>query len=159
MPNDLRFGYVRATILPIRTVAEQRRCGVHLPEHVVEPIERSLVEERVGAHVAVFPRPFLRGEAQLGLGAGNGVIQLLRLPLPERVLRGLAECIACPTLVCEAEQDPFWQGQPQQLYEALTCPKPFLRFTAEEGAGEHCHVGAHTLFHERAFDWLDDVLR
>ena len=38
-------------------------------------------------------------------------------------LRGLAECIACPTLVCEAAQDPFWQGQPKQLYDAVTCPK------------------------------------
>lgn len=73
-------------------------------------------------------------------------------------LRGIAEQIACPTLVCEAEEDPFWQGQPEQLYDALTCPKSFLRFSAEEGAGEHCHVGAHTLFHQRAFDWLDDVL-
>ena len=74
-------------------------------------------------------------------------------------LRGVAERIACPTLVCEAEEDPFWQGQPKQLYDALTCPKTFLPFTAEEGAGHHCHVGAHTLFHQRAFDWLDDVLR
>jgi alpha-beta hydrolase superfamily lysophospholipase len=74
-------------------------------------------------------------------------------------LRGLAERISCPTLVCEAEDDPFWQGQPRQLYDALTCPKTFLRFTAEEGAGEHCHVGAHALFHQRAFDWLDEVLR
>ncbi len=74
-------------------------------------------------------------------------------------LRGIAERIACPTLVCEADADPFWQGQPAQLYAALTCPKTLIRFTAEEGAGEHCHVGAHTLFHQRAFDWLDDVLR
>ncbi|HEY7030022.1 MAG TPA: alpha/beta hydrolase [Thermomicrobiales bacterium] len=74
-------------------------------------------------------------------------------------LRGLAERITCPTLVCEAEDDPFWQGQPRQLYEALTCRKTFLRFTTDEGAGEHCHVGAHILFHQRAFDWLDDVLR
>lgn len=42
-------------------------------------------------------------------------------------LRGAAERIACPPLVCEAEQDPFWQGQPQQLYDALTCPKSYLR--------------------------------
>jgi dienelactone hydrolase len=74
-------------------------------------------------------------------------------------LRGLAERITCPALVCEAEDDPFWQGQLRQLHDALTCPKTFLRFTAEEGAGEHCYVGAHTLFHQRAFDWLDDVLR
>jgi len=73
-------------------------------------------------------------------------------------LRCIAERIRCPTLVCEADADPFWQGQPEQLFAALTCPKTLLRFTTEEGAGAHCHVGAHTLFHQRAFDWLDDVV-
>lgn len=71
-------------------------------------------------------------------------------------LRGIAELIRCPTLVCAADADPFWQGQPEQLYAALTCPKTFICFTAAEGAGHHCHVGAHTLFHQRAFDWLDE---
>ena len=73
-------------------------------------------------------------------------------------LKGLAERITCPTLVCDAENDPFWQGQPRQLFDALTCEKRYLLFTTEEGAGEHCHAGAHTLFHQRMFDWLDDVL-
>ena len=44
------------------------------------------------------------------------------------------------------------------LYEALHCPKTFVAFTAAEGAGEHCHEGALTLFHQRMFDWLDDTL-
>jgi alpha-beta hydrolase superfamily lysophospholipase len=44
-------------------------------------------------------------------------------------------------------------------YEALHCPKTFLTFTAAEGAGEHCHEGALTLFHQRLFDWLDDTLK
>lgn len=69
-----------------------------------------------------------------------------------------AELIRCPTLVCEADADPFWPGQPEQLFAALTCPKTLLRFSAAEGAGHHCHVGAHTLFHQRAFDWPDDTL-
>lgn len=71
----------------------------------------------------------------------------------------VADRITCPTLVCEAENDMFFRGQPAQLYEALRCPKTFLAFTAAEGAGEHCHEGALTLFHQRLFDWLDDTLR
>ena len=43
-------------------------------------------------------------------------------------------------------------------YDALHCPKTLLAFTAAEGAEEHCHVGALTLFHQRMFDWLDDTL-
>jgi dienelactone hydrolase len=74
-------------------------------------------------------------------------------------LRDLAGAIQCPTLVCEADHDPFWQGQPRQLFDALVCPKTFLMFTEEEGAGEHCHAGAHVRFHQAMFDWLDDVLR
>ena len=66
--------------------------------------------------------------------------------------------ITCPTLVCEAENDHFFSGQPQMLYDALRCPKTLLTFTAAEGAAEHCHVGALTLFHQRMFDWLDDTL-
>jgi pimeloyl-ACP methyl ester carboxylesterase len=74
-------------------------------------------------------------------------------------LTHVAAQITCPTLVCEAEDDQFFEGQPAMLYEALRCPKTFLQFTAAEGAGEHCHEGALTLFHQRMFDWLDDTLR
>lgn len=77
-------------------------------------------------------------------------------------LTDVAAKITCPTLVCEAENDQFFAGPPSQpamLYEALRCPKTFLEFTAAEGAGEHCHAGALTLFHQRMFDWLDDTLK
>jgi pimeloyl-ACP methyl ester carboxylesterase len=73
-------------------------------------------------------------------------------------LTEVADRITCPTLVCDAEDDQFLKGQPPMLYEALQCPKTFLEFTAAEGAGEHCHEGALTLFHQRMFDWLDDTL-
>ena len=74
-------------------------------------------------------------------------------------LTEVADQINCPTLVCEAENDHFFSGQPQQLYDALQCPKTLLTFTAAEGADEHCHVGALTLFHQRMFDWLEDTVR
>ncbi|MCR8635491.1 alpha/beta hydrolase family protein [Paenibacillus radicis (ex Xue et al. 2023)] len=73
-------------------------------------------------------------------------------------LEGVADKIKCPTLVCEAEDDHFFAGQPQQLYDALTCPKTFMKFTAEEGAEEHCHFGALLLLNHRLFDWLDQTL-
>jgi dienelactone hydrolase len=74
-------------------------------------------------------------------------------------LTHVVDQITCPTLVCDAENDQFLKGQPRMLYEALHCPKTFAAFTAAEGAGEHCHEGALTLFHQRMFDWLDDTLR
>jgi pimeloyl-ACP methyl ester carboxylesterase len=70
---------------------------------------------------------------------------------------GVAEKISCPTLVCEAENDIFFKGQPQELYDHLTCPKTLMRFTASEGAGAHCQVGAGRLAFARIYDWLDET--
>ncbi|HUB58917.1 MAG TPA: alpha/beta fold hydrolase [Candidatus Micrarchaeia archaeon] len=70
---------------------------------------------------------------------------------------GVAEKIACPTLVLDAEEDIFFKGQPETLYEHLTCPKTLMRFTVAEGAGAHCQVGAHRLAFGRIYDWLDDI--
>jgi alpha-beta hydrolase superfamily lysophospholipase len=71
---------------------------------------------------------------------------------------GVAEKISCPTLVCEAEDDLFFKGQPQALYDHLTCRKALVRFTTAEGAGPHCQVGASRLSFARMFDWLDETL-
>jgi len=71
---------------------------------------------------------------------------------------GIAEQITCPTLVCEAASDIFFEGQPRLLFDHLTCPKAFIAFTDAEGAGAHCQVGAQRLAFARIYDWLDDTL-
>lgn len=71
---------------------------------------------------------------------------------------GIAEQIRCPTLVCEAEKDLFFQGQAQQLFDHLTCPKTMVKFTDAEGAGAHCEEGASRLAYARLYDWLDETL-
>lgn len=72
-------------------------------------------------------------------------------------LDGLAGKIICPSLICIAENDDI-AAYAKVLFDALTCEKQFLTFTNAEGAGEHCEDGNRSLFHQRAFDWLDDVL-
>lgn len=74
-------------------------------------------------------------------------------------MKGIASNISCHTLICEAENDHFFKGQPEQIFAALTCPKSYISFTGEEGAGEHCHVGALSLFNARIFDWLNTIFR
>jgi hypothetical protein len=64
--------------------------------------------------------------------------------------------IRCPTLICSAENDEIGVTA-RRLYDALTCEKDFIAFTAREGAGNHCEAGARSLFNQRAFDWLDRV--
>jgi len=71
---------------------------------------------------------------------------------------GIAEQITCPTLVCDAQSDLFWPGQPQVLFDHLTCPRTLLRFTDAEGAGAHCQFGAQRLACARIYDWLDETL-
>jgi len=73
-------------------------------------------------------------------------------------LEGRVEHIRCPTLICSAENDDIGVTA-RKLYDALSCEKAFIAFTAPEGAGEHCEVGARSLFNQRAFDWLGAVLR
>jgi hypothetical protein len=43
------------------------------------------------------------------------------------------ETLLCPTLVCEAEDDQFFLGQPAMLFDALRCPQTLSTFTAAEG--------------------------
>jgi pimeloyl-ACP methyl ester carboxylesterase len=72
-------------------------------------------------------------------------------------LEGRVEKIRCPTLVCSAENDEIGVTA-RTLYDKLKCEKSFFVFADNEGAGEHCEVGARALFNQRAFDWLDSVL-
>ncbi|MFE3267124.1 alpha/beta hydrolase family protein [Streptomyces sp. NPDC059215] len=73
-------------------------------------------------------------------------------------MAGIADRITCPTLVLDAENDQFFKGQPQRLVDEMTCQKELILFREDEGAGEHCHEGAISLFHQRTFDWLDTLL-
>lgn len=84
-------------------------------------------------------------------------IEFFRLA-PEYTLKGREQLITCPTLVCAAEGDDL-SARARRLLDALTCEKEYVEFRAADGAGEHCESGARTLFHQRAFDWLDAVLQ
>ncbi|MGK9148217.1 alpha/beta fold hydrolase [Plantibacter flavus] len=72
-------------------------------------------------------------------------------------LKGFAEQITCPTLVCHAEGDDI-AAQAPELYAALNCEKQLILFTEAEGAGQHCEVGARQLYLARSFGWLDGIL-
>ncbi|MBL8581100.1 MAG: alpha/beta fold hydrolase [Rhizobiaceae bacterium] len=71
-------------------------------------------------------------------------------------MEGRAELIRCPTLLTAAEDDPL-SSTAQHFYEALRCPKKLIRFTAAEGAGDHCEMMNRSLLNRRVFDWLDDI--
>jgi Alpha/beta hydrolase family len=72
---------------------------------------------------------------------------------------GLAPSIKCPSFVADNETDLVSTGQGQQLYDAMTCPKTFRRFTRAEGAEGHCEGMAPIVFWTAAFDWLHTTVR
>jgi pimeloyl-ACP methyl ester carboxylesterase len=83
----------------------------------------------------------------------DSIMDFLRI-MPQYSLSDRVDQMRCPTLITWAENDPI-VGFAEKLYEALTCQKTLLRFTNDEGAGDHCKMDARTLFHQRTFDWLD----
>ena len=45
----------------------------------------------------------------------------------------------------------------QRLHDALTCRKTIVRFTAAEGAGDHCEMMNRSALSRTALDWLDET--
>jgi hypothetical protein len=71
----------------------------------------------------------------------------------------LAPSIRCPSFVTDNETDVVSTGQGERLFEAMTCPKTFRRFTRAEGAEGHCEGMAPIVFWTAAFDWLETTVR
>jgi hypothetical protein len=58
----------------------------------------------------------------------------------------------------DAEGDLVFKGQPQKIYKALQAPKHLAKFTAQDGAENHCQSGALAYKDEVVFNWLDETL-
>ncbi len=73
-------------------------------------------------------------------------------------LKDVAAKITCPMLIVDSEGDKDMPGQSRKLYDALTSPKDFMLFTKEDGAEEHCQMGAVLISNARILDWLDGIM-
>ncbi|KIW11197.1 hypothetical protein PV08_10497 [Exophiala spinifera] len=75
-------------------------------------------------------------------------------------LEGIAGNIQCPTFVGDAQHDIFVEAdQPQMVAEALGEKATWRKFTAEEGADAHCHVGATAFVNQVVLKWFGDQIR
>ncbi len=83
----------------------------------------------------------------------DGPLDYLKLSA-QYTLAGRIDLIRCPTLVASAEADQIGATAPK-LYDRLSCPKSYQRFTVAEGAGAHCESGARAVFNQRVFDWCE----
>jgi hypothetical protein len=73
-------------------------------------------------------------------------------------MKGITADITCPVLVCEAEADHAFGGQPQLLTDALGDRAIYRKLTSADAAHEHCHVGAGDFIAGIVMDWLDEVV-
>jgi fermentation-respiration switch protein FrsA (DUF1100 family) len=74
-------------------------------------------------------------------------------------VREVAGRLKMPVLVTKYEEEQFFVGQAQQLFDLLRAPKEIVEFTVAEGAQLHCGPMAPQRRNEVVFDWLDDILR
>lgn len=83
----------------------------------------------------------------------------MMLAFADYSLDGMLDRITAHTLVCDGTNDSKMGSQAWEFFESLDCPKDYLLFTNEYGAGEHCQIGASAQSMEGKFDWLDGVLK
>jgi pimeloyl-ACP methyl ester carboxylesterase len=150
--NDGVYDYGVANLGPVpprqRAAAEEAARAIEAPE-----LDHKLDEFIQASPIAAWA--LTHGMFVTGTSSPRGY---LAAALEYHLRNGIAEQISCPTLVLDTEEDMFFKGQPEELYDHLTCPKMLIRFTAAEGAGAHCQVGATRLAFGRIYDWLDNIL-
>lgn len=89
---------------------------------------------------------------------GTGTLFEALAALSAFEVSSVAEHIACPTLVTQAEGDPSAAGASRLIEAVSGSPKVLVPFTAAEGGQGHCEGAARALYHQRVYDWLDEVL-
>ncbi|KAL7937099.1 Alpha/Beta hydrolase protein [Trichoderma chlorosporum] len=73
-------------------------------------------------------------------------------------LGDVVQNIKVPFFVADAENDDLLPGQAKALAETVGELATHHLFTAEDGAGEHCSIGAAVLQNQVVFDWFQDVV-
>jgi dienelactone hydrolase len=73
-------------------------------------------------------------------------------------VRDVAGQITTPLLILDPDNEQFFPGQPQQLYDLLPGEKEIIEFTQAQGANFHCQPTGRQLTHTQMFDWLADHL-
>jgi pimeloyl-ACP methyl ester carboxylesterase len=113
------------------------------------------VVERLLAHVA--RKPVAGWALRRGMLAhGRGTAWEYFVEMACYADAGIVEKIRCPTMVCDAADDDI-AASARSFFERLRCEKSYERFTAEDGAADHCVMGNRALFHEKVFGWLEQV--
>ena len=76
-------------------------------------------------------------------------------------LTDVAGQVRAPTWISSPDDEQFWPGQSQRLFDLLTGVdrKVVVPFTTAEGANWHCEPMAPRIRAQRMLDWLDGVVQ
>ncbi|MGO1118992.1 alpha/beta hydrolase family protein [Rhodovibrionaceae bacterium A322] len=144
---------MRLSLLPLLHLPDDRKAAFpEIDREEVQPVEDFLNSPKAppALHWKMIQR------AQLVHQTDNLFDSLMAMDKLQ--LSPVVSGIACPTLVILAEEDPV-AAQAETLFNAIPAKiKKLQRFTAEEGAGDHTELRSRRLFHQRMYDWLDDLL-
>ncbi len=137
----------------------------HMAARLTGEEEKDLDTEEGAAEIdkAIYDR--MKSDPSLRWSIANGMFTFrakspsdwLKMTRPY-TMEDVAGKITCPILVVDYEGDKDMPGQARKLYDALKKPKDFMLFTKEEGAEEHCQMGAVLISNARVLDWLDDMI-
>ncbi len=132
----------------------------HLPKFMLRQLERG-EKDKFDRNMARAERFSGEVRAQLefrmrpfGMDSPYEVYKALENYTLERVI----DRVRCPMLICDPDNEHFWPGQSERVYNALPGPKALVRFTEEEGSDGHCEPRSPAIRDQRVFDWLDEVL-
>lgn len=116
-------------------------------------LERRKLMRPGSTHLAAshFQLPWVMGVADM-----DAALEKLR----NFTLAGVAERIACPTLIVHGENDRLAaRAVAERLYQAVGARDKTLKvFTAEEGGAEHCQADNRQVGIDFIADWLADKL-
>jgi dienelactone hydrolase len=91
------------------------------------------------------------------IGGGGSLPETVEKMKDYGLTEELVANIKSHMLIVDAEGDILIpSGQAKKLYDAISGPKDWMLFTAEEDAQAHCQSGASSVLYQHTFDWLDD---
>jgi hypothetical protein len=79
--------------------------------------------------------------------------------LSRYTLFDVVDRIRTPLLVLDPDDEQFWPGQSQQLFDLVQGPKEIVRFTSAQGANWHCQPMGRRITDVQMFDFLERRLR
>ena len=88
----------------------------------------------------------------------NSAFEACKIAEKMTLKNGVAEKIRMPALIGEAADDIFFDGQPQQVIQAIGNNATLKTFGTELGSQLHCQSGALVHMNQEIFEWFAGVV-